>query len=224
MVDVVDHAVMDSVWRSSKQGGKLRTAVVLEEPYRRYRSLLAGASPDRFLPAAQLAFWVNAYLACLLEVLHYRHGYRSAFWDDSLLRADTFDVAQARYSLHDLATRAVDVAGTIKARAMLSTGSTSGPPLLRVIPTARTIRIIMHEQLRRLFRSGRYVRYDPAGRVVQLAGMFQEWLPSMEREGGSVIGFVMPWLSEETAAGVALAGSALRIQVLDRFDTWLLAR
>jgi hypothetical protein len=54
--------------------------------------------------------------------------------------------------------------------------------------------------------------------------MFQDWLPAMEREGGSVAGFLMPWLSEETAAGVAVAGVALRIQVLDRFDTWLHGR
>lgn len=222
--DVIDHSVFDTLWRSSKQGGKVRTTVVLEHQYQRYRSLLATATPESYLPSAQLAFWVNAYLACLLEVLHYRRGYRSAQWDDSLLQRDTFHIAQSRYSLRDLGRRVEEVAGTIKARSMLSTGSTSGPPLLRVIPTARTIRTIMHEQLRRLFRSGRYVRFDPAGSVLQLSGLFQEWLPAMEREGGSIQGFLMPWLSEETAAGVALAGPTLRIQVLDRFDTWLHAR
>jgi hypothetical protein len=222
--DVVDHAVFDTLWRAAKQQGKVRTTVVLGEPYQRYRSMLAGASPERFLPAAQLAFWVNAYLACLLEVLHHRLGYRSALWDDALLQRDTFQVAGGWYSLHSMGLHIEKVAGTVKARSFLCTGSSAGPPLLRTIPRARTVRTIMHEQLRRLFRGSRYLRFDPSGSVLQLARMFQDWLPAMEREGGSVAGFLMPWLSEETAAGVAVAGVALRIQVLDRFDTWLHGR
>ncbi len=79
-------------------------------------------------------------------------------------------------------------------------------------------------QLRKLIRSERYVLYDPAGKVLQLAVMFEPWLQGMVKEAGGVVQYLLPWMTEAMAAQVALAGSSVSIQISDRIETWRRAR
>ena len=224
MADVVDHAVFDSLWRASKTAGRLSTQAVLSTAYQQYRQAIAEAIPTAYLPHAQTAFWVNAYLACLMEVLHYRVGYRTALWDSTLLVRDTFIVAGQPHTLRTIGDALVAAAGTVRARAFLCTGSDMDPPFPRHACTARTARTQMHEQLRRLCRNRRYLRYDAAGRVLQLGSMFRSWQSAEEKHGTYLVDLLLPWMAEETAAGLALAGDALRVHIVDRLDQWQVRR
>jgi hypothetical protein len=222
--DVIDHSRFDSLWRESKKFGKLDTRGVLSEAYQSYRDSLAGAYPDRFLPDARVAFWVNAYLALLMEAMNQRVGYRATVWDSLYLRRDTAIVAGARFTLQQLADTIVGTARTVAARAFLCTGSSTGAPFPSHALYARTVRAELREQLRKLVRSERYVLYDPAGNVLQLATMFEPWLPGMEAEKGGVVEFLLPWMTEAMAAQVALGRGSIRIQLSDRIETWRRAR
>ena len=218
--DVIDHSRFDSLWRASKRFGRMKTSGVLSECYRTYRQTLATARPDGFLPESQLAFWVNAYLACLMETMHWRTGYRSTMWDSLYLERDTFHVAGVHHTLASLGERAVEVAGTVRARAFLATGSTNEPPFPTHACYAKTVRREMRAQLRKVVRSERYVLFDPAGRVLQLARLFGPWVEGMIDEGGSIVSFLLPWVSESQAAQLALAGQEVRVVLSDRIERW----
>ena len=218
--DVIDHARFDSLWRASKRFGRLDTKGLQSECYRTYRRALATARPDGFLPESQTAFWVNAYLACLMETMSLRTGYRSTLWDSLYLEHDTFLIAGKPLTLKAMGQRIVSAAGTVRARAFLATGSTNEPPFPAHACYAQTVRRELRDQLRKVVRSERYVLFDPAGRTMQLARMFEPWLDGMEREGGSVVNFLMPWVTEAQAAQLALAGPEIRVVLSDRIERW----
>ncbi len=222
--DVIDHRRFDSLWRASRQHGRLDGRAVLTDVYREYRMALASALPDRFLPEARLAFWINAYLALLMEVVHHRVGYRSTVWDSSFREHDTAIIAGSAFTLRAIADTVIALSGSVAYRAFLCTGSTSDPPFPSHAMYARTIRQELRNQLRRLVRSEQFVLYDPAGNVLQLASMFKPWLQAMETEKGSVVSFLLPWLDESTAAQLALHSSSLRVQIADRIERWRKAR
>ncbi len=177
-----------------------------------------------YLPAARTAFWVNAYLACLIEVLHLRAGYRSTAWDSLWLRRDTFNVAGRRLTLDEMRHEAVRAAGTVAVMGCLPSGSTRGAPFPPAAATASTMRRLMRDQMRRVCRSERYVLYDPAGNVLQLSGFFSELLPAMSTEARSAAEWLLRYVAEDTAAQVALHAGTLRVQVHDVLETWRKAR
>ncbi len=220
MVDVIDHGRFDSLWRASKRFGKIDTRGVQSECYRTYRAALAGAQPQRYLPESQTAFWVNAYLACLMEVMDRRVGYRSTRWDSLFRYRDTFQIAGEAWTLASMGERIVQIAGTVRARAFLATGSSAEAPFPAHACYAATVRRELREQVRKLCRSEQYVLFDPAGKTLQLARMFESWAEGMKHEGGSVVDFLLPWVSEATAAQLALAEPGIHVEYSDRIERW----
>lgn len=224
VADVIDHTRFDSLWRASLRFGKLNTHGVQTEVYQSYRDSLANAYPSSYLPESRVAFWVNAYLALLMEAMSMRVGYRSTVWDSLYLKRDTATIAGRRYTLQQLADTIVGTARTVAVRSFLCTGSSTGPPFPAHALYARTVMAEMRAQLRKLVRSERNVLYDPAGNVLQLSHLFDQWIDGMEAEKGSIVDFLLPWVSETVAAQIALAKSTLVVQVADRIETWKRAR
>jgi len=218
--DVIDHRRFDSLWRASKRFGKLSTQGVATEVYKEYRQAMERADPNAFLPKARLAFWVNAYLACLMEVMHRRVGYRTTVWDSLYLRRDTFVVAHGRWTLDDIQQEILNVGKTVQLRSVFATGSSEDPPFPAHAWYARTAPAELRAQMRSLFRSERFVLYDPAGNALQLARMFEPWLDGMKREAGGVAEFAITWVSESVAAQMALGRTSMTILLSDRMITW----
>jgi hypothetical protein len=223
-VDVIDHGVFDSLWQASLDRGRLRTEAWNSDAYRTYRLGLAGASPMSYLPKARSAFWVNAYLACLIEILHLRSGHRSTAWDSLWLRRDTFLVAGQRHTLESMRAEAIRAAGTVAVMGCLPSGSSRGAPFPPAAATAATIRRLIRDQMRRICRSERYLLYDPAGNVLQLSNFFGPILKDMAAEARSVADWLLRYVAEATAAQIALHASTLRVQVHDVLETWRKAR
>lgn len=222
--DVIDHSSFDSLWRESVVRGRLRTDGCMSDAYARYRNALATAAPSAFLPKAGTAFWVNAYLACLIEVLHIRTGYRSTVWDSLWLTRDTFTVAGRHVTLNDMAMEAVKTAGTVGVHSCLPSGSSIGAPFPSAAATAKTVRRQIRDQLRRICRSERYVLYDPAGNVLQLSSFFEPIAEGMKDEAKSIQVWVLAFVTESVAAQMAIHASTLKVQVQDRIESWRKAR
>ena len=222
--DVIDHSTFDSLWRASKQFGKIRTTAVVDEPYKRYQAALATADPGAYFVNSRLAFWVNAYLASLMWVMHYRVGYRSTLWDSLYLQRDTFLIAGSKHTLLSLSDSIVSTAKTVRARSFLCTGSSNDPPFPSGACFAKTVIAQMREQLRRVVRSEKFVFYDPAGITLQLSGPIGEWTDGMINESGSIVDFLIPWVSEPIAAQLALHKDELNIVVGDRIERWRRSR
>lgn len=218
--DVIDHSRFDSLWRASKRFGRLSTNGVYSQAYLDYRKALATAHPDQYLPDARIAFWVNAYLALLMEAMNNRLGYRYTIWDSLYLHRDTARIAQAPFTLQQLADTIAATAGKVAIRAFLCTGSSSDPPYPAHALYAKTVTQELRIQLRKLVRSERFVLYDPAGNVLQLATMFMAWQQGMVQERGSAAEYLLPWFTEEVAAQVALRQQTLVVQYSDRIEVW----
>ncbi|MBK6290450.1 MAG: DUF547 domain-containing protein [Ignavibacteria bacterium] len=222
--DVVDHTSFDSLWHASVVRGKLLTTGWQSPAYVRYRASIAGARPSAFLPRARTAFWVNAYLACLLETMHLRRGYRSTVWDSLWHRRDTFDVAGRRMTLDDIMQEAIRISGTVGIVACLPSGSSRGAPLPSHAATARTMHRLLRDQLRRICRSEKYLLYDPAGNILQLSTFFHPLLDGMSTEARSVPEWLLPYVTEGVAAQMALHARTMSVVVQDVIETWRKAR
>ncbi|MBI2793057.1 MAG: DUF547 domain-containing protein [Ignavibacteria bacterium] len=222
--DVIDHRRFDSLWRASKRFGKLHTNAVWSEAYATYRQLLADADPGPFYVDSRLAFWINAYLAVLMKVMQLRVGYRSTVWDSLLSIRDTFIIAHERHTLRSLSDTIIATAQTVRVRAFLCSGSSNAPPFPTGACFAKTMKESLREQLRRVCRSERYVLYDPAANVLQLSVMFKEWFDEMIVESGSVVDFLLPWITEAAAAQLALRKEGMQTVISDRIEKWNRAR
>lgn len=222
--DVIDHTSFDSLWQESTVRGKLLTTAWGSHAYRAYRESLAGAMPEAYFPRARTALWVNAYLACLIEVMHLRTGYRSTSWDSLWLRRDTFMIAGRRVTLEDMTAEACFVAHTVGVVACMPTGSTRGAPLPPRAATARTMRILMRDQLRRICRSERYLLFDLSGNVLQLSTFFRSMQDSMKAEAKSIPNWVLPYVTDAVAAQLALGASTVTVIINDGIETWRKAR
>jgi len=222
--DVVDHTSFDSLWKESTVRGKLLTTGWNSMAYRNYRNVLSTARPSAFLPNSRAAFWVNAYLACLLEIMHLRTGYRSTMWDSLWLMRDTFEVAGRGLTLRDMVAEATIAAGTAGIVSCLPTGSSSGAPLPPRAAYAKNVRILMRDQLRRICRSERYLLYDPAGKVLQCSAFFIPLQEAMKNEAGSLPRWVLPFVTDGVAAQMALGANSITTFVHDRIETWRKAR
>lgn len=219
-MDVIDHGRFDSLWRASLQRGLLRTDGAVSSAMQDYLQALSTAEPDAFLPTARQAFWSNAHMAIVMVVMHRRAGMRSTVADTQLFVRDTFMVAGARHTVQSIASMVVDIHGTALACVLLGTGSTHAPPLLRTAATARTMDRMLREQARRVFRSERFVFFDPGADVLQLSSFFAPYLTVMEQERGSVVQFLLPWLDDVVAAECALRRTTMQVLVADRIEKW----
>lgn len=202
------------------QRGLLNVDAAASDVMALYMQALATASPDAYLPASRAAFWTNAYMAAIMTVMHRHPAMRSSIVDSTLFDRDTFVVADVRHTVRSLATAVIAVYGSATACVLLGNGSTHAPPLLRGATFATTFERTLREQARRVFRSERYVLFDPGADALQLSSFFAPYLTMMERERGSVVQFLLPWLDEQTAAECALRRGALRVVVHDRIERW----
>jgi len=222
--DVIDHTRFDSLWRASKKFGRLDTKAVVSEAYLTYVAALSTADPEPYFVNSRLAFWINAYLASLMHVMHFRIGYRSSIWDSTLLTRDTFIIAKASFTLRSLADTIVATARTVRARAFLCTGSSYAPPYPTGASFGKSVIVQMRDQLRRVLRNDKFIFYDPAGNTLQISVALESWLDGMTREAGGVVEFIIPWVAESTAAQLALNREGMKVIVADRVERWMRAR
>lgn len=222
--DVIDYGLFDSLWTEALGQGRLSTHAIGSEPFGRLAGMFADARPQAYGPVARSAFWINAYLLCLWQVMERSAGYRSTIWDSTLLRRDTFVVAGEPVVLHDMRELARSHEMTVLVTMMFATGSTHAPPFPPRAVRARTWYRQLRDQARRVIRSERFVLYDPAGHVLQLAGFFRPYLDGMISERGSVVQFLLPYVSESMAASLGLRPRDLRIVVSDRIERWVRRR
>lgn len=222
--DVIDHHRFDSLWNANLQHGKINTRGIFSDAYSSYRDALKGAYPDGFLPDSRFAFWVNAYLACLYQVIHKKVGYRSTVWDSTFLTRDTFLVAHKPHTLKAMQDSVLNVSRTVRAAVFFCSGSSTSPPFPNHAGFAKTIRRLMRDMMRRVCRSEKFLLFDPAGGVLQLAAFFERYDGPMRTEARSVAQFVLPYLTEAVAAQLALRISTVSVIYSNRIETWRRAR
>ncbi|CAN5411362.1 hypothetical protein BH10BAC6_BH10BAC6_03960 [soil metagenome] len=222
--DVIDHSSFDSLWHASLKNGRLSTDAVKYSTFDIYWRRLRSAEPATYSRAARTAFWSNAWLASILSVMAAHAGYRSTIWSDELFDADTFTIAHEEFTLRTLRTRVVHESGSPMALFALATGSTRGPPFPAHAYTARTVERMLRELARRVCRSERFVFYDPGSNVLQISSVFAELEPAIVTTYGSMIQFLLPYVSEAVAADVALRRSSLKVIYGDAVERWLRRR
>lgn len=222
--DVLDYRSIDSLWQESVEHGRLATAAVRSDVYRRFRHLCASATPMAFLPYARLAFWTNVYLVCLMEAMHLRVGYRSTTHDSLWLRRDTFLVASERVTLADLLDRIETCSVLVHARECLTIGSSHGAPFPATLASARRIRAWFRDLLRRIVRSERNVLFDPWSSTLQIASWLRPLWKRLGERDASFVDYLIPSMTESMAAQVALCAPRLVVRFSDRIETWRKAR
>lgn len=222
--DVLDYTSIDSLWRESIERGLLRTDGVRSPAYTLFRSQCERARPMSYVPNARLAFWTNVYLACLMEAMHRRIGYRSTTTDSLWLRRDTFLIAGEGLTLEELRAkvRATDVLA--HALECLPTGSSHGAPFPTKLATSRRCRVWYRDQFRRLIRTERHVMFDPWSTTLQASMWMRPLWERLGERDATFVDYLLPYMTEAMAAQIALSAPRLRVVFADRIESWRKAR
>lgn len=222
--DVIDYTSIDSLWRESLDRGRLATQAVRTDVYRRFRLQCEQAVPMAFLPNARLAFWTNVYLMCMMEAMHMRIGYRSTVTDSLWLERDTFVVAKQRLTLNDIRERVQESSLIRHALECLPTGSSNGAPFPSSLARARRVRPWYRDLFRRVVRSERHVLYDPWSSTLQASSWLRPLWGRLGERDATFVDYLLAYMTEATAAQVALGAPRLRVVFSDRIETWRKAR
>lgn len=218
--DILDCAPFLRAWKGATAKGWLSTNVVDSAWYAEWMQTLATARPDTAVPWARRAFWVQAWMSCMLVVAHRRMAYRTTRYDPRLTDRDTFVIAGTTMCLKDLGLRVVREFGTCSSISLFGMGSTHGPPLAPYAPVAWTVERLMREQMRKIARSERHVLWDPASDVLQIASWMEPWSDMMREEAGDEVAFLIPYMDDATAAAVAFRRQHVTIVYSDRLERW----
>lgn len=218
--DVIDPSLVDSVLKRWVIRGRLNTRVIGDSTFLYLldtvgRSQLTGR--DRL---SQWAFWANVQILVAMDIAARKTGYRSTTSDSSLFRGDTFIVAGEAFTYDSLRRYCVYQASSVLSVLSAPVGSNHGVPWPST--AARADRVInwWRDNAKRVLRSPRFVLYDPASDVIQIAGVLTGFEDQIERYHGTIINFILPYLDDATAASVALQRSRVRVELVPVIERW----
>jgi hypothetical protein len=220
------HDLLDGLLGRHVRDGLVDYAALKQDPgLRAYMDLLAAARPDD-LPgrAGRLAFWINAYNACVLKGVADHHPIRSVRDLGLLGRFTFFKGLEFSVAGRDLTLDAIEHGilraefGDARIHFALVCASLGCPRLRSSAFHAERIEEELEAAARAFVRDPAKVRLDRAARTLHLSAIFDWYAADFEKEAGSVLAYVRRYLPPEDAAAAGEAG--IRI-VHDPYD-WAL--
>lgn len=218
--DIVDPTPFIALWKGASEQGKLDTRAVHDTTFQRWFSAIQNAHPDDGHPWAQRAYWLHAWHGWFLVVANRNAGKRTLNVDSTWRTRDTVVIAGQYHTLESLENRVQESFGTCAAALLLGTGNVAGFPLLQDMPRASMIERALRHRTRSLARSERFVLWDPGDDALHLHRSFQRLEVAMVKEAGSVLAFLLPYMSDAMAAAVALRATKARVFYADVLDRW----
>ncbi|MCU0331283.1 MAG: hypothetical protein MUC47_09965 [Candidatus Kapabacteria bacterium] len=218
--DVVDPTPFIALWKGASAQGKLDTRAVHDTLFQQWFAAIQDARPDDAHPWAQRAYWLHAWHGWFLIVANRYAGKRTLSVDSTWRTRDTVVIAGYRHTLESLEGRVRECFGTCASALLLGTGNVAGFPLLQDMPRATTVERALRHRTRSLARSERFVLWDPGDDVLHVHRSFERLETAMVKEAGSVVAFLLPFMSDAMAAAVALRAAKVRIFYADVLDRW----
>ena len=193
------HAALDTVLRGCLRDGRVdyRGLAAAPGPLRRYLAAVAEANPEGWPEAEQVAFWVNAYNALVLEGVIRRPGLKSVLDVGKTIGIPTLGFFRERHrvarelrSLDDIEHRILrERFHEPRVHFVLNCASTSCP----VLPERALSGGLLESELERAtvrFLTDRTRNHISPPAQLELSSIFKWYREDFERSAGSLAGFV----------------------------------
>ena len=197
------HAALDSALARVLRDGRVDYGALARDhaDLDRYLAACAAARPDEWPREAQIAFWVNAYNARVLDGVIRRPGLKSVLDVRKILGIPTLGffreqrvTAGARRSLDDIEHRILRVRyAEPRVHFVLNCASVSCPVLPARALDPATLDGDLDAATRRFLADTTRNRIDPGGRL-RLSAIFKWYAEDFEKAAGSVVAFVARYL------------------------------
>jgi len=198
--DAFSHAALDSVLTRVLRDGRVDYGALARDhaDLDRYLAAIAAARPDEWPREEQIAFWVNAYNARVLDGVIRRPGLKSVLGVRKVLGIPTLGffreqrvTAGARRSLDDIEHRILRARyGEPRLHFVLNCASVSCPVLPERALTAATLEADLESATLRFLADPTRNRVDPA-RGMQLSAIFKWYAEDFRKSDGSVRAFIL---------------------------------
>ena len=198
--DPISHAALDSVLTRVLRGGRVDYGALARDHADLDRYLAAGAAarPDAWPREEQIAFWVNAYNARVLDAVIRRPGLKSVLDVRKVAGIPTLGffreqrvTAGAQHSLDDIEHRILRARyAEPRLHFVLNCASVSCPVLPERALTAATLEADLESATRRFLADSTRNRFDPA-RGMQLSAIFKWYAEDFRKSDRSVRSFVL---------------------------------
>lgn len=152
----------------------------------------------------QLAFWINAYNAVIIDKVIKRKpkkSVRETFIPGVWTSTEIFTrrenvVAGRRVSPDDIENEILRPMDP-RIHFAIVCASMGCPPLIREAYTSKNVQRLLDEDLRNYFRSPRGLRIDRETNTLYLSKIFEWFAGDFIKKSGSVEAFIRPYLSDE---------------------------
>jgi len=218
----VDHTAWDRLLRRHVDAGLVDYAGLREEQemLARYLASLEDVDPEQVASRAeQLAFWINAYNACVLKGVLNRYPLKSVKEIQGFFNKDRYIISNEHLTLDEIERKAHDL-GDFRSHFAVVCASKGCPPLRAEAYVPERLDAQLDDQAR-LFLSDHTRGTKLEGQTLWLSKIFK-WakrdfikskLPPWVVPDAEIVPAIMPYLDTQTSA--AIRGKRLLIKFLD---------
>jgi hypothetical protein len=205
---VFDHSLFDQILRTyvDERGLIDYNGIAKDSKFYAYLKSLETARVDELSRDGQLALWINAYNAVIIDKVIKRKPKRSVretaipgVWLSTEIFTSQENVVANRTLSPD------DIENEILRKEFkdprihfaIICASRGCPPMPRIAYTEENVQSRLEEETREYLHSSRGVRMDPKEKILYLSKIFDWFSDDFVRKSGSVLEFIKPYVSDQ---------------------------
>lgn len=209
------HAVYDSLLQVCVSGGKVYYEGFRTPAFTAYCERLTAAAPNTWSVDEQLAFWLNAYNACVIANVLAHPGVRMVNNIDGFFSRDTFRIAGNALTLDSMLHGIIrPVFGEPLAHFGVSRASLGSPPLHNRAFRAENVRAVLRQNARKFLRSERGSVLDVGANVLLLSPIFSWYREDFGATDKELLAVVVQYVRDTEAAYIAVHRADITIKFL----------
>lgn len=162
----------------------------------------------------QLAFWINAYNALVIQGILAGRSPASFFGRIEFFKGAEYDVGGRRIDLYDLEHDVIRPYGEPRIHFAIVCASRSCPKLRSEAYDSARLDAQLDEQARAFINDPKRNQTDPVAQTARLSMIFDWFREDFDKHAGSVARYLAPYL-EDKAAAAGFAADDWRIDYLD---------
>ena len=208
MADTFDHLLFDQILKQYVDDRGLidYNGIAKDRRFSEYMESLKTAKVEEMSQDGQLAFWINAYNAVIIDKVikmkpkkSVRETFIPGVWTSTKIFTSRKNVvAKEQLSPDDIEHEILRKRfKEPRIHFAIVCASSGCPPLPRIAYTEENVQVRLEEETRKYINSTRGTRIDRAENTLHLSKLFDWFKSDFVDKSGSVIDFVRPYLREE---------------------------
>ncbi len=192
--------------------------------FRAYLQTLAATGLEGQPRLERLAFWINAYNACVIANVLAHPGIKGPLEVEGFFKTKRFQVAGRSVTLDEIENKIIRPEfGEAMIHFALVCAARGCPPLIDKAYTADNVMKLMAENTRAYLNSPAGLAFDKTGNTLRLSKIFEWYREDFETKSSGLLDFIIKHSGQSIAGSLRSNRSAVKVLFLD-YDWSLNAR